>query len=90
MWTGGNAKGERTDIPADASGERYSHVFGTNTSGFELFVIDRKIMGPCWLNIPAPRISTKAVSPSSCATWSPTDLSLADLLDEARGRSRAR
>ncbi|KAL2181996.1 uncharacterized protein P884DRAFT_326603 [Thermothelomyces heterothallicus CBS 202.75] len=32
-------------------GETFSHVFGTNTSLFEQFVLWKKIMGPCWLRI---------------------------------------
>ena len=33
------------------SGATFSHVFGTNTSALELFLIKRKIKGPCWLEI---------------------------------------
>ncbi|KAL2160504.1 hypothetical protein VTH06DRAFT_1192 [Thermothelomyces fergusii] len=33
------------------TGETFSHVFGTNTSLFEQFVLWKKIMGPCWLRI---------------------------------------
>lgn len=44
------------EIPLNASGAMYSHVFGTNASAFELFVVERKIMGPCWLNIEAPTV----------------------------------
>ena len=32
-------------------GETFSHVFGTNTSLFEQFVLWKNIMGPCWLKI---------------------------------------
>lgn len=28
-----------------------AYIFGTNTSAIELFLIDRKIKGPCWINI---------------------------------------
>ncbi len=35
----------------DTCGETYSHVFGTNTSLFEQFVLWKNIMGPCWLLI---------------------------------------
>lgn len=45
-----------------SSGATFSHVFGTNTTPFELLVIKRKIMGPCWLEIKAPTLSTKSVS----------------------------
>ncbi|KAG9284047.1 hypothetical protein G9A89_022821 [Geosiphon pyriformis] len=41
-------------LPDNLSGETFSHVFGTNRSALELFIIQRKIMGPCWLNIIHP------------------------------------
>jgi len=34
-----------------ATGETFSHVFGTNTALFEQFVMWKNIMGPCWLKI---------------------------------------
>lgn len=38
-------------IPSDLQGDTFKHVFGGNTTMFENFVIQRKIMGPCWLEI---------------------------------------
>lgn len=38
-------------LPMDTRGETFSHVFGTNTSLFEQFVLWKNIMGPCWLKI---------------------------------------
>ncbi|KAL8285260.1 hypothetical protein RB597_002385 [Gaeumannomyces tritici] len=38
-------------LDGDQAGETYSHVFGTNTSLFEQFVLWKNIMGPCWLKI---------------------------------------
>lgn len=38
-------------IDSSASGETFSHVFGTNTALFEQFVLWKNIMGPCWLRI---------------------------------------
>jgi DNA polymerase alpha subunit A len=38
-------------LPMDVRGETFSHVFGTNTSLFEQFVLWKNIMGPCWLTI---------------------------------------
>lgn len=49
-------------LPLDTSGQTFSRIFGTNTSAFELFVLKRKIMGPCWLNIQEPEFSDSAVS----------------------------
>jgi DNA polymerase alpha subunit A len=37
-------------------------IFGTNTNAFELLVLKRKIMGPCWLQIKNPQIENKGVS----------------------------
>ncbi|CAJ0769423.1 22753_t:CDS:10, partial [Entrophospora sp. SA101] len=42
--------GDQT-LPNNLSGATFSHVFGTNTSALELFLIKRKIKGPCWLEI---------------------------------------
>ena len=43
-------------LPADLAGETFSHVFGTNTSALEMFVLDRRIKGPCWLDISGPQV----------------------------------
>ncbi|RAK99131.1 DNA-directed DNA polymerase alpha catalytic subunit POL1 [Aspergillus ibericus CBS 121593] len=42
---------DKSVLPMDVKGETFSHVFGTNTSLFEQFVLWKNIMGPCWLNI---------------------------------------
>ncbi|OAL49430.1 hypothetical protein IQ07DRAFT_54889 [Pyrenochaeta sp. DS3sAY3a] len=41
-------------LAADLKGETFSHVFGTNTSLFEQFVLWKNVMGPCWLKIDDP------------------------------------
>lgn len=41
-------------LPANASGLTFSHVFGTNTSSVERFVLSQQIKGPCWLALSAP------------------------------------
>jgi DNA polymerase alpha subunit A len=38
-------------VDPSATGETFSHVFGSNTSLFEQFVLWKNIMGPCWLRI---------------------------------------
>lgn len=38
-------------IPPDLSSETFHHVFGGNTNILEQFLIQNKIMGPCWLEI---------------------------------------
>ncbi|KAG8907664.1 DNA-directed DNA polymerase alpha catalytic subunit pol1 [Tulasnella sp. 403] len=52
---------DEPQIPLDAQSPAIEKVYGTNTSAFELFVMKRKIMGPCWLDISQPVISTKGV-----------------------------
>ncbi|KAF2747391.1 DNA polymeras-like protein alpha catalytic subunit [Sporormia fimetaria CBS 119925] len=42
---------DKMPLATDLSGETFSHVFGTNTSLFEQFVLWKNIMGPCWLEI---------------------------------------
>jgi DNA polymerase alpha subunit A len=41
----------KPQIDSSLTGETFSHVFGTNTSLFEQFVLWKNIMGPCWLKI---------------------------------------
>lgn len=41
-------------FPIPPVGKKYltfSHIFGTNTSSLESFLLDRKIKGPCWLEV---------------------------------------
>lgn len=38
-------------IPSDLASEKFFHVFGSQSSAFECFVVQNKIMGPCWLEI---------------------------------------
>ena len=42
---------EKPPLPVETTGQTFSHVFGTNTSLFEQFVLWKNIMGPCWLRI---------------------------------------
>ena len=44
-------------LPFDLQGKTFSRVFGTTTALFERFVLDRKVMGPCWLQIVDPDFS---------------------------------
>ncbi|KAF5385639.1 hypothetical protein D9757_005457 [Collybiopsis confluens] len=50
------------EIPADAQGPNIAKIFGTNTSAFELLVLKRKIMGPCWIQIKKPALDDRGVS----------------------------
>ncbi|KAK4329954.1 DNA_pol_B_exo1 domain-containing protein [Rhodotorula toruloides] len=49
-----DGKRNESDIPIDAAGAQYWHVFGSTATAFERFVVDHKITGPCWLNISKP------------------------------------
>lgn len=44
-------------LPSNLKGSTFSHVFGTNTSSLEHFLLSRKIRGPCWLDVKTPRES---------------------------------
>ncbi|KAK9239684.1 hypothetical protein V1525DRAFT_397320 [Lipomyces kononenkoae] len=60
-------------LPQDLKGETYSHVFGTNTPIFEQFVLLRRVMGPCWLEL--KDVETKSVANSS---WCKVELAVSD------------
>ncbi|XP_033119807.1 DNA polymerase alpha catalytic subunit-like [Anneissia japonica] len=49
-------------LPSDLTGDTFSAVFGTNTSCCETLLMERKIHGPCWLDIKMPQLSPKPVS----------------------------
>lgn len=57
----------------DASGATFSHIFGTNTTPFELFVVNQKIMGPSWLEIKDIAPSEKAVRLDFPPHWACAD-----------------
>ncbi|KAJ2412770.1 DNA-directed DNA polymerase alpha catalytic subunit pol1 [Coemansia sp. IMI 209128] len=42
---------EQPALPADISGTTFERAFGTTYSALELFLLKRRIMGPCWLEI---------------------------------------
>ncbi|OBZ73519.1 DNA polymerase alpha catalytic subunit [Grifola frondosa] len=49
-------------LPNNVSSPNFSRIFATNTTAFELLVLKRKIMGPCWLQIKNPQVDNKGVS----------------------------
>ncbi|XP_041670511.1 DNA polymerase alpha catalytic subunit [Cheilinus undulatus] len=53
---------EFPSLPSDLKGETFSHIFGTNTSSLEHFLLSRKIKGPCWLDIKTPQLISQPVS----------------------------
>ncbi|XP_075936283.1 DNA polymerase alpha catalytic subunit [Anarhichas minor] len=49
-------------LPSGLKGATFSHIFGTNTSSLEHFLLSRKIKGPCWLDIKTPQLIGQPVS----------------------------
>ena len=41
-------------VDPDFTGRTIEAVFGTTTNALELFLIERNIKGPCWLDVKAP------------------------------------
>ncbi|KAI6101196.1 hypothetical protein F5141DRAFT_1190185 [Pisolithus sp. B1] len=68
---------EDTQIPIDACSPNILRIFGTNTSIFELFVLKRKIMGPCWLVVKDVNIDMSGISwcKLEASVSSPKDIS---------------
>ncbi|TFK68725.1 hypothetical protein BDN72DRAFT_948057 [Pluteus cervinus] len=62
-------------IPSEAQSPTIASIFGTNTSAFELLVLKRKIMGPCWLTIKNPEIENKGIS------WCKLEVTVSDPKD---------
>ena len=42
---------DKPPMSIDLTGQTFSRVFGTHTALFEQFVLQKNIMGPCWLSI---------------------------------------
>uniref|UniRef100_A0A8C2ZNP8 DNA polymerase n=1 Tax=Cyclopterus lumpus TaxID=8103 RepID=A0A8C2ZNP8_CYCLU len=49
-------------LPSGLKGATFSHIFGSNTSSLEHFLLSRKIKGPCWLDIKTPQLISQPVS----------------------------
>jgi DNA polymerase alpha subunit A len=49
------------EIPSDLTGSSFAKIFGTKTSALELFLMKRKLMGPSWVKIASPTLSSKNV-----------------------------
>jgi hypothetical protein len=54
QYVSNNSTNLETQLPFDLQGKTFSRVFGTSTALFERFVLERKVMGPCWLQIVDP------------------------------------
>ncbi|KAJ1730945.1 DNA-directed DNA polymerase alpha catalytic subunit pol1, partial [Coemansia sp. Benny D160-2] len=46
---------DKPALPADLSGKTFSHAFGTSYSALELFLLKRRLMGPCWVAVRGAR-----------------------------------
>lgn len=44
-------KNQHLVMPSEIEGETFLRIFGTNANVFESFVMQRNVMGPCWLEI---------------------------------------
>ncbi|KAI0947004.1 hypothetical protein AcV7_009558 [Taiwanofungus camphoratus] len=66
---------DEPQLPNSISSPNFSRIFGTNTSAFELLVLKRKIMGPCWLQIKKPRVDNRGVS------WCKVEATVSDSKD---------
>ncbi|WFC99288.1 DNA-directed DNA polymerase [Malassezia yamatoensis] len=64
---------DEPQLPMDLSGATFARAFGTNTSAFELFVVKRKIMGPCWL-----RLEDVSLRKDAPQTWCKLELEVDD------------
>ncbi|XP_053344293.1 DNA polymerase alpha catalytic subunit isoform X2 [Clarias gariepinus] len=53
---------EMPPLPSGLKGSTFSHVFGTNTSSLEHFLLSRKIRGPCWLDVKTPQLCSQPMS----------------------------
>ncbi|KIY66839.1 hypothetical protein CYLTODRAFT_437277 [Cylindrobasidium torrendii FP15055 ss-10] len=59
-------------ITSNARTTSIQKFFGTNTSAFELLVLKRKIMGPCWIKIMDPKVE-KTLQASWCKVEATVD-----------------
>ena len=49
-------------LPADLKGATFSRIFGASASSLENFLLDKRVKGPCWLNIKNPIKASPPVS----------------------------
>ncbi|KAJ8030159.1 DNA polymerase alpha catalytic subunit [Holothuria leucospilota] len=50
-------------LPENLKGKTFSHIFGIKTSSLELFLMERKIRGPSWIDVKTPQ------SPQQQYSW---------------------
>ncbi|KAK0207637.1 hypothetical protein IW262DRAFT_1418425 [Armillaria fumosa] len=66
---------DQPQLPNTLNSPNISKIFGTNTTAFELLVLKRKIMGPCWLQIKNPNIDNQGIS------WCKLEVTVSDPKD---------
>ncbi|KAK0238467.1 hypothetical protein EDD85DRAFT_904879 [Armillaria nabsnona] len=66
---------DQPQLPNTLNSPNISKIFGTNTTAFELLVLKRKIMGPCWLQIKNPKIDNQGIS------WCKLEVTVSDPKD---------
>ena len=49
-------------LPTNLKGSTFSHIFGANASALENFLLEKRIKGPCWLNIKNPQKASPPIS----------------------------
>jgi DNA polymerase alpha subunit A len=57
-----SAKFKTPSINQCSGGQHYERIFGAETSVLELFLLKRRLMGPCWLKISKPRLMPEKIS----------------------------
>uniref|UniRef100_H2Y7K4 DNA polymerase n=1 Tax=Ciona savignyi TaxID=51511 RepID=H2Y7K4_CIOSA len=74
---------DHSALPSDLSGDTFQCIFGTNQSPLEALLIDRKMKGPCWIDIQRPQLNKSSVSwcKVEVNVASMSDLSVAESLD---------
>ncbi|SJL03302.1 related to POL1-DNA-directed DNA polymerase alpha, 180 KD subunit [Armillaria ostoyae] len=66
---------DQPQLPNTLNSPNISKIFGTNTTAFELLVLKRKIMGPCWLQIKNPKVDNQGIS------WCKLEVTVSDPKD---------
>lgn len=65
-----SAKHPAPSIKQCSGGQSYENIFGYSSSALELFMLKRKLMGPCWIKVKNPRVNGESTS------WCKVELSV--------------
>lgn len=61
-------------LPSGLTGNTFECLFGANQSMLELFILKRKIKGPCWITLRGPQ----KVAPEAKKTWCRQEVLIVD------------